>query len=547
MRNMKKRGLALSLVVMMLLSGCSLGKAPGSIGGNGGGSAEKGTELQIGIVAKGYGDEFAKQLAAGFEEKTGIKTEVVKSNAMGDWVSGQLLAGAENNDIDIIFDIRPTAMRDIAVSNYIKGYERAYVDLSDIYNEVLEGYGIDKTLKEIVSPYALRSVTWDLEGEGYGDGKQYFVNYVTGVEGLLYNVDLFEKYNLTEPKTTTEFFALLEKIKTLESGSYAKNDDGREIYPYVYSGKVDYTNMIARVWWAQYDGTDTYNKVLQGKDANGNYSTDSLKTQGKLSALNFASKLLAQDSGYTNPSSYNQSFTNAQVMFLDEQAFMMVTGDWVEREMSGNFESDSVNIAYMRIPVNSNIIKQCDTVTTEERLVETIAYVDGDTDTRPEYLSDSDLERIIEARALYSCEGNQHIAYIPAYSNMVEEAKDFFRFMLSKEGQEIMLQYSYGNMAPLNVDVTAFEYYASLSTLQKSKYDMLNSNIGLSLIGENYSHPMGYAGGVRDFYTSPTMETAFGVVKTSASYMTAKEYWEADYNLMAKDWEKMMTQAGVSN
>ena len=71
---MKKRVLAIGLALSMAmatLTGCNLGKAPETQVTN--------DTLQIGIVAKGYGDEFAKQLAAAFQEKTGIKTEVVKS------------------------------------------------------------------------------------------------------------------------------------------------------------------------------------------------------------------------------------------------------------------------------------------------------------------------------------------------------------------------------------------------------------------------------------------------------------------------------------
>lgn len=542
---MKKRGLSLAIIALLIvqmLTGCSIGKAPSS----GESGKANGTELQIGIVARGYGEDFAKELASAFQEKTGIVTKLVKSGVNNQWVTAALSSGAKNNDIDVIFDIRENFMRDVAIDNFLEGYERAFVDLSDIYNEVPEGYGTEKTLKEMIDYTSLRSATWDLEGEGYGDGKQYAIPYVTGMEGLLYNVDLFEKYNLDEPKTTNEFFALMDQMKKLGNGTYPKNDDGREIYPYVYSGTVNYMVYMARVWWAQYDGADAYNKAAyEGKDANGNYTVNSLKATGKLSALQISSKLLAQGNGYSDPANYNTSFTNAQVKFLDGQAFMTSTGDWVEREMSGNFENNTTKFAYMRIPVNSDIIQKCDSVTSEERLVETISYIDGEIAERPSYLSDADLTRITEARSLYSGEGNQHVAYIPAYSNMTEEAKDFLRFMVSKEGQEIMLKYSYGNMMPLDVDVTKFDAYEGLSSLQKSKYELIVSDIGLNFIGVNISHPMAYAGGLRDFYSSPMMETSFGVVETSSSYKTPKEYWEADYSRLAKDWDSKLTQSGI--
>ncbi len=538
---MKKKGIALVLSAMMamqVLTGCSIGKAPEM-------NVDSST-LQIGIVAKGYGDEFARQLAAAFEEKTGVKTEIVKSNPSDSWVSGQMQAGAKNNDIDIIFDINSKTMRNVAVSDYVDGYERAYADLSEIFEEVPEGYGTDETLKEMLNPYALKACTWGEKGGEYGDGKQYFLTYATGLEGLVYNADLFEKYSLSIPKTTTQFFALMDQMKTLDGGTYAKNEEGREVYPYVYSGKVNYSEYLGVVWWAQYDGINTFYNMLEGKDAAGNYSANSLKSPGKLSSMTLISQILNQKNGYTSEDCYTQSFTDAQVKFLDEQAFMMSTGEWIEREMSSNFEGNSLNIRFMPIPVNSDIIMQCDSVQTEEQLVEAIAYIDGDGE-KPSYLSGADEERLREARSMYCSEGNQHIAYIPVYSNMVEEAKDFFRFMMSKEGQEIMLQYSYGNMAPLDVDVSKFSQYENISNFQKAKYEMLGSDAGLNLVGNNYYHPMGYAGSVQIFYSQPTMENAFGVIETSDTYMTADEIWTADYERMAAQWANEMTRAGVAN
>ena len=543
-RKLVALGLVLTMVLQVFMTGCS-GSGTGGEGGNNGGEASKGTELKLGVVAKGYGDEYVYKMAEAFEKKTGIKTTVAKSSAEGEWVNASLQAGTSGNNLDVIFDIRNTAMRDVAVKGYVPGYDRAYADLSDIYGTKVEGYKEDKTLKELVGDYILSACTWDLDNEGYGDGKQYFVSYATGLEGIIYNAELFEKYDLKEPKTSTEFFALCDKIKTLSSGSYPKNADGREIYPFVYSGKVSYCSFLADVWMAQYDGVATFHNMLQGKDANGLYTADSLKTQGKLSAYEHISKLISQKNGYVNTNNFTTTFTNAQLLFLDQQAFMTISGDWLEQEMASNVDTKDMNIRFMRIPVNSDIILKCDSVTTEERLVETIAYIDGETSNRPDYLSDADLARITEARSLYHCEGNQHIAFIPACSNMIEEAKEFLLFMVSKEGQEIMLEYCHGNMAPLEIDYTQFDSYDTLSSLQKSKYDMLTSNIGMTLIGQNLSYPMGYVGGISTI--SSSLESSFGVVDTSSSYKTPKQLWNDEYQKYVSEWNTKMKNAGVSN
>ena len=543
-KNMRRvAGILVVVMLLQLLTGCSLGKAAT----NGESAPVDDSVLQIGVVAKGYGDEYLRELVAAYEAKTGVKTQLVKSTADGSTIKASLQAGPKHNKLDVIYDIWNSAMNALATADYVPGYERCFAPISDIYNKVPEGWGDERTLKEMTMEYALKACTWGGESEGYGDGNQYFVCYAMGMEGLIYNVSLFEKYGLKEPKTTTEFFALLEKMKTINNGSLAKNKDGRDIYPYIYTGKVNYNYYLATAWWAQYDGVDNFNLAIEGKNANGVYTADSQKSIGKLSAFSHVQKLLDQENGYVDQLNYSDTFTNVQLKFLDEQAFMMSTGDWIEREMEGNFKGQSLNIAFMRMPVNSDIIMQCDTVKTETQLVETIAYIDGETSERPAYVSDADLKRLTEARSVSCSEGNQHIAYIPAYSNMIEEAKDFLLFTMSKEGQEIMLKHCYGNIATLDIDSTKLAGQDAISSLQASKYKMLDSNVGLTFVGNSYSHPMAYAAGVQTFYGAPTLENAFGVVKTSVSYMTAQQVWEKEYRSVAGNWDDMMKKAGVSN
>lgn len=547
MNSKKLISLVLALTLCLsVMAGCSSPQGQQNVGPNetpqSGGQTGSST-LKIGVVNKGYGKVFAEKLAEAFEAKTGIDTVVDKSNS-SNWTETALLAGSRNNDIDVIFDINNLAMKNLATAYYVDECERAYADLSDLYDAVPEGYNTDKTLKELVFPYSLDACTWGGEDKGYGDGKQYFVNWASGVEGLVYNKSLFETYGFSVPKTTNEMFALMDQMKTVNNGSYAVNADGYTIYPFAYSGKANYLHYPQLVWWAQYDGIDVFNNILQGKDASGNYTAECQKTIGKLSSFDIVSKMLTMDNQYTDPNSASYSFTDAQVFFLAEQSFMMATGDWLEREMSTNFEG-GMEIAFMPIPVNSDIVKNCTSVTTDEQLSEVISYIDGDVAEKPGYVSDEDLAYIQSARSMYCCEGNQHICYIPAYSNNIEAGKQFIAFMLSKEGQEIMLEYSYGNMAMLNVDVSQFDYYESLSNLQKSKLEIMQGNGGATFVGKNYVHPMYYAGGLELCYN--LMELAFGVDSGSGSYKSAKQFWDNEYEEVASRYDSMMAQAGVSN
>ena len=108
-----------------------------------------------------------------------------------------------------------------------------------------------------------------------------------------------------------------------------------------------------------------------------------------------------------------------------------------------------------------------------------------------------------------------------------------------------MLEYSYGNMAMLNLDVSQFDYYSKLSSLQRSKLEIMQGGDGAIFVGKNYVHPMNYAGGLELTYN--LMEMSFGVVKSSGAYKTAKEFWESEYERIASKFTSMMAQAGVSN
>ncbi len=535
------RFISVLLVLAMLSSfavGCNTSSSSGS-------TDSDGTVLKLGIYNKGYGDAFLYKLAEAFQEKTGITTVVEKSSSY-DWITAAIQSGANNNDIDVIFDVTCSWMRKIATKNYVTGYDVCYADLSDIYDTVLEGYSTEMTLKEALLPYSLKGATWGSADGDYGDGNQYVVNWASAIEGIIYNVDLFEKYNLSVPKTTDEFFALLDTMKTLENGTYATNDDGYTIYPFVYSGKVNYLNYIANVWMAQYDGETTFFNMMEGKDANGNYTPSSAKTSGKLSAFTLVANLIDPDNAYCDPNCPSTTFTDAQVLFLAEESFMIVTGDWVEREMETNFDT-GMNIAFMAAPVNSDIINLLDSVSTDAELSQVISYLDGDISERPDFVSDEDLAYIQTARSMYNSECNGHIAYIPAYSDNIEAAKEFLLFMMSKEGQEIMLEYCYGNMAPLNIDISEFDQAAYLTPLQTSKYEIVTNFGGATLVGLLQFAPLSYSGGIMPFNTESTLELMFGVTKSSSSYCTPLEALEYNYTWLSSKWSEITATAGVGN
>lgn len=498
--------------------------------------------LQIAVIDKGYGTDWLSELVETYKEKTGKKAEIVKNTPSSDWFRTSLEAGPSTNKVDLYFSIAANYHDDLLSKGQyaLQGYEYDYIleDLSDFYEETLDDYG--KSLKELMPEYYLDAVTFD--------GKQFSIPWALGLEGILYNTALFEKYGLSIPRTTDEMFELFDTIKTLNGGTYAQVEsgpaEGLNIYPVVYSATNNYTMYAWLTWWAQYEGTENFNDFLEGVNEDGQYTYEIFTQDGRVDALGIVSQMLNQTNGYSNVSYLNDTFTQSQLRFLNGEGFISFNGDWVEREAVANADADE--IAFMKTPVMSSVIKTLPdkTITTDEQLCEVIDYVDGITDKKPSYASDADIRRIADARSMACTEGDAHIAYIPAYAAHKEEAKDFLRFWLSEEGQNIQMQNGYGNVAPLLTDPTELPYYASLSDLQKSKFEIWRAS---QFIGRKYNTPMTYAGGLMVFRSDSAPEIAFGCDPLSASFRTAEAYVADEIVYYKARWAEIMRNAGVSN
>ncbi len=97
------------LLVLALFASTAVGCSTTASTDDGTSTGDSSTVLKLGIVKKGYGDEFLYQLAAAFQEKTGITTIVEKCSS-AEWVENAMKSGAANNDLDINFDIDQTCL-----------------------------------------------------------------------------------------------------------------------------------------------------------------------------------------------------------------------------------------------------------------------------------------------------------------------------------------------------------------------------------------------------------------------------------------------------
>lgn len=544
----KKFKITATVLGMMLLSS-------GVMAGCGGGSTDNGgvKEVQIGVVSKGYGNEFAKSLAEEYNKlHTDVKVTVKKTTPTATYQDTQLQLGKKKNDIDIFFTVTNTIFS-------TQGDATLYhwADLSDVYDSAAVGYTEadgTKTIEDLLDPSFVKGFT-------YTDGKQYSMPWTSGVVGLLYNKTKWDATNtnlknagkeeLTLPKTTDEMFALFEKIKTADVKSASGN-----AYAFSYSGQNSYMHFMFNSLWPQYEGKTASENFFEGKNEQGVYTADIYNTKGREYAYDVVRNMILKSNGYVNDGDSSQTYDLEQLSFLRGNALFSCNGDWMEREASAKFNPGDADVAILRTPIMSEIvnndkIKADFTGTDVEKdaklsaIVEFIDehYIDGDSAPSEEDAATLDvslttLEFINHARLVRHTLPD-FVAVIPEYSNELNEAKDFLKFMYSKAGQEIVMQETYGCGAPLTIDYSQMDYYKNGTSYTRSRLDLIKESIPY---GNAMNYPMEYLGRIMAC-AELKIASAFG----TASPKSAATFMKEEYDEYKTTWKTKMELAGVRN
>ena len=525
-------------------------------GCNGGGdNTDSGAvkEVQIGVVSKGYGNEFAKSLAEEYNKlHTDVKVTVKKTTPTATYQDTQLQLGKKRNNIDIFFTVTNTIFS-------TQGDATLYhwADLSDVYDSAAVGYAEadgTRTIEDLLDPSFVRDFT-------YTDGKQYSMPWTSGVVGLLYNKTKWDATNtnlknagkeeLTLPKTTDEMFTLFEKIKTEDVKAASGN-----AYAFSYSGQNSYMHFMFNSLWPQYEGKTASENFFEGKNEQGVYTADIYNTKGREYAYDVVRNMILKSNGYVNDGDSSQTYDLEQLSFLRGNALFSCNGDWMEREASAKFNPGDADVAILRTPVMSEIvnndkIKADFTGTDAEKDAKLSAivafidenYIDGNSAPSEEDAATLDvslttLEFINHARLVRHTLPD-FVAVIPEYSNELNEAKDFLKFMYSKAGQEIVMRETYGCGAPLTIDYSQMDYYQNGTSYTRSRLDLIKKSIPY---GNAMNYPMEYLGRIMAC-AELKIASAFG----TASPKSAATFMKEEYDEYKTTWETKMELAGVRN
>ena len=498
------------------------------MGGCGGGKENK-DALLISVFDGGYGTKWATDIAAAFEEKTGIQTEV-KPSTYVDGFRTALESGT--TEADLFFGKKAhwdLFYKEVKVGS--QKFKPIFADLTDIYTSVIPGE--DKTIREKLSPDVADLLNFGTEEEPL----YYTYSWAIGDMGIVVNNKEWTD-SWVYPNTTDELLALCETVKAAGK------------IPFVYSLDYSYWDGYYQYWCSQYEGSENMARYWAGYDKSGKrYQPELVNLQGALEGLKVLQALLDKDKGYQHAASKSINFTQAQNYLLAGHAVMQPNGDWLETEMQGNYDPDEVDISLKKIPVVSALGTRLGI--TDKELSAIVSYVDGNGElpsftSSAGYTGEEVVAAVREARNMFISSANSHIAYVPVYSNKINEAKQFLQFMSSDEGIELYSNATLGAGLPFEYDYLGNDRI-QMSAFMQTSHEMM---AGGSHYMDNMKDRLRALGGVyfinHENYLG--VSRVFSSDKSSSSYLTADQLFMLNYTYMRERWDTIfLTNAGLKN
>lgn len=505
--------MCLVILLLSLLCGCTGGKKPIGNGQN---------DLEIFLWQAGYGREFFDAIIDAYTAKNPDVNISLTSSA--DLTNEPIYNTPETNTVDLYFTSFPTYA---SVVKYDSNSDGVKEDILEDLNGVLDmkADGETKTLREKFGSHILGAVT-------NSEGKIYSLPWYNSLCGLVYNSDMFEKYDWDLPRTTDELLYLADVIKL---------DKETPIIHY-----AEYWKYLYEAWVAQYEGISNYQDIWKGiyTDSNGEKHSNDVRfiteSQGRYESYSVLSGLLGpKGSVYTGSNSFGH--TTSQTYFLDGRAAMMPNGSWVENEMKSN--SKQVNYGMMKTPVISSIIDVLpdESVDNDAELAALIDAIDaGNTalEGAGYSVTQDDYNRVKEARNLFYLSGQADVL-LPAYSTAKEVAKDFLRFYFSDEAVQIAITKA-GMLATVEKDSGEFDYSKNSKFVQ----DCHNKSKGSSILISSFVERLMYAGGITELVKNNPVKWLTYSANT-ADFMEVDAYWTMEKNAWINSWEQTLVNAGL--
>lgn len=428
--------------------------------------------IQISVAKLGYGTQWLHNLAEAYTAKTGVNVQITEE--IGQEGNSKINTAVKSlvSDIDIAFQQGSVwgNVYDGSVSVDGVTYDTLYADLAEVYEYKPEG-------ENGLSIYdKMDSDVSDQLSEG---DKFYGVPWATNFMGIVINNEVWRDLGFSDddiPLTSDELFDVCNEILTKNAG----------VSPFIYCSQDEYYTAFSPLWVAQYEGRAQMDYFMQGRGPDGTSGEYLYTYDGMLYALEAMERLIATP-GYQDSASASLDFSDMQGYFLQGRSVFCVNGSWLEVEMS-NYTGVDVN--YIRTPVISAIVNKTPSIRAaaeaagkdaDDVLADIIAEIDtnGDITSSSAYptVKADDIAIIKEARSLsYIGSAAGMVGYVPAYSDKIEQAKDFLKFMFSDEGLNIYYETLNGVKLPCTpangytADIEETPFRKAVNEAQESGY-----------------------------------------------------------------------------
>lgn len=311
----------------VLCTTLALSMALTSLAGCGGGTSETesttetgdiaGTTLKVAALESAYGSEMWQEVAAAFEEQTGVTVELTTDKNLEDVIGPSMKAGDYPDVIHLA-----TGREDALTETFIK--DNAILDITDVLSMTVPGEEV-KVSDKIAGGFTDTSLT-----NPYNDGKTYLAPMFYSPCGLFYNAGLFEEKGWEVPTTWDEMWELGDKAKA----------EGISLFTYPTTGYFD-TFFYALMY--SVGGPEFFDKATH-------YEDGIWETEEAQQCFDIVAKLAAYTEPTTPAQANDQDFTKNQQLVLDNKALFMPNGTWIVGEMAEAPRADGFKWGMTALP-----------------------------------------------------------------------------------------------------------------------------------------------------------------------------------------------------
>lgn len=582
--------LALVLSVSCLLTvGCG-GKISGS------------DALEVYICALGNGRSWLDKALAAFSEKPYVKENYpnfvykVVSNDNYEYGQQMVLSGATSIDLLFASSFKASTVKTPGKN----GKTSILEDLTDVYEGKIPdfngGYEKDENGQDWIYGERIRKTDpnrYKLIGfEEEVAEDEYETHYYYGVTGMnkygiLYNSTKLEEYGFIEidndgnvsglPRTTDELKAFA--IEIANAGIAAGSVDEPAYTPFVASNDTGYWTRVQNLWWAQYEGAEAYDRYFQGQYRNDlgywELGVDVLsKAQGRLIANQITEGLLKYDNEprLIYKESATLKYRTAQAYLMSGKGLMQANGTWFDSEMRDVREEGATDIIRLMPDLMvSDIIHVVpdETIDNDAELSALVGAMqaglvgaqtvvnkalDGKEEVQGAFenvnysISKNDINRVYEAFMIYNTGESITPTLIPSYSDAIDLAKDFMRFLATDECCKIYVQETFGTSpaAYYDIEEKAPELFNSLSIMNQERIKQTEGKSTI-LQYKTCNYPIVYYTGYADL--GKGFELKYFSKNAKDRKSAADCISEQIQNYTANDnalWKDMLSNAGIN-